>query len=413
MSPGRIVIVGGGQAGLEAAFALRADGFDGTIILIGDETYFPYQRPPLSKAYLKERDAGRLILRSPKQFDEHRIMLKLGVPVVAIERARKHVALSSGETVTYDRLLLATGGRNRLLSIPGADAPNVLSLRSIDEADALAVALKAASKLAVIGGGFIGLEIAANARALGLDVTVLEGTRRLMGRSVLPPTADAVQAAHVASGIDLRLGACVDKIVVDKCGIATGVIVADGAAVEADLVLVAVGLTPNVELAVAAGLAVDNGIVVDEFLTTSDPAICAIGDCARFPGVDGAGLRVESVQNAVAQAKRLSANLMKVPAPYRDLPWFWSDQGTLRLQTAGLTTGADKVVSTAPKPGSLVVQAFRSGVFVGIETINAPAEFVRARRVLSSPAALSQDTAQSLGWDIARYADLGTERQVA
>jgi len=401
-----VVIAGAGQAGLEAAVALRREGFEGPVTLIGDEVHLPYQRPPLSKAFLKGGEPASVILRPAAFFEREKISVRTGSRITGIDRDRKVIALGGQETVGYDHLLLALGGSNRSLPIPGTNLANVLSLRSLDEATRLRGALPQAKKIAVIGGGFIGLEIAATARGLGCEVAVLESAPRLMVRSVLEPTSEAVRAAHEASGIDIRLGARVVAILDNGSGAASGVQLDDGDVIDADLVLLAVGLKPNTELAEDAGLDVDDGVLVDQHLVTSDPSISAIGDCARFPGPHGPHIRLESVQNAVGQGKRFAANIVHGHAPYEDLPWFWSDQGPLRLQMVGLTAGADTAITTTPAPGALVVQAFRNGVLTGVEAMNAPAQFVRARRVLSKPGQISVEKARSLGWALDQYVEL-------
>lgn len=406
MTVENVVIAGAGQAGLEAAVALRREGFEGPVTLIGDEVHLPYQRPPLSKAFLKGGEPASVILRPAAFFEREKISVRTGVRITGIDRNRKLVSLGDKETVGYDHLLLALGGTNRTLPIAGADLANILSLRSLDEATRLRGALPQAKKIAVIGGGFIGLEIAATARGLGAEVTVLESASRLMIRSVLEPTSEAVRAAHEASGIDIRLGARVVAILDDGSGAASGVQLDNGETIDADLVLLAVGLKPNTELAEEAGLDVDDGVLVDRHLLTSDPSISAIGDCARFPGPHGAHIRLESVQNAVGQGKRFAANIVHGHAPYEDLPWFWSDQGALRLQMVGLTAGADTAITTTPSAGTLVVQAFKNGVLTGVEAMNAPAQFVRARRVLSEPGQISVEKARSLGWSLDRYVEL-------
>lgn len=402
MSPERIVIAGAGQAGTEAALALRREGFQGEVILIGQEDCLPYQRPPLSKGFLKGETAN-VILRPAEFFEKQNIILRTSATVAAIDRQSKCVVLNDGETIEYGHLLLALGGRNRRLTIPGADLPGVLGLRALSDAIMLREALSRAKSVAIVGGGFIGLEIAATARALGCRVTVLESAPRLMMRSVLPATADAILAAHRNAGIDIRLTTRVAAITESGKGVAAGVRIDSGETIEADLVLLAVGLEPNTGLAEEAELAVEDGIVVDRHLLTSDPAISAIGDCARFPGPLGSYVRLESVQNAVGQAKRFAANITRGLEAYEEVPWFWSDQGSLRLQIVGLTTEADAVITQSPSHDALVVQAFRDGMLVGVEALNAPAQFVRARRVLSGPSKITYEQAKASGWSFDRY----------
>lgn len=407
MSSGRrIVVAGAGQAGTEAAIALRRTGFEGQVILVGQEPHLPYQRPPLSKSFLKGQ-TDNVILRPEIFFEQQEIALRRGATITAIERDRKRI-LVGGETIGYDHLLLALGGRNRRLAIPGADLPGVLGLRTLSEASLLREALLQAKRVAIIGGGFIGLEIAATARELGRRVTVIENLPRLMARSVLPTTADAIYAKHLESGIDIRLSTRARAVVADNKGVAAGILIESGETIEADLVLLAVGLEPNTDLARDAGLAVEDGIIVDQHLLTSDASISAIGDCARFPGPFNVHIRLESVQNAVGQAKRFAMNTTQSHAPYTELPWFWSDQGALRLQIVGLTSDADAVVTQATQPGALVTQAFRHGKLVGVEAINAPAQFVRARRVLFGISQITYEQASALEWSLDRYIEAAT-----
>jgi 3-phenylpropionate/trans-cinnamate dioxygenase ferredoxin reductase subunit len=290
----RILIAGSGQAGFQTAASLRQDGFDGEIVIIGEEKGLPYQRPPLSKGYLKEANADRLLFRNADFFEKNRIDLEDGRTVTSIDRADRTVTISDGRTIGFGHLVLATGARNRRLPLPGIGLRNVLGLRNLADAEILRGSLAAASRLVVVGGGFIGLEVAATARAAGLHVTVLEATARLMSRVVSPPVSDYFLAVHTASGVDVRLDALARAILDDGAGSAGGVELGDGERVPADLVLVSAGVVPNAEIAEAAGLYVHDGIRVDDMLATEDPTISAIGDCASFPfGQDGLQIRLE------------------------------------------------------------------------------------------------------------------------
>jgi len=396
-----IVIVGSGQAGFQTAVSLRQEGFEGSIAIIGDEPGLPYQRPPLSKAYLKEGVADRLRFRDAGFFETNRILLDDGSRVAEINRHDKSVRLEDGRRLGYGHLVLATGARNRRLPIDGIDLEGVVDLRTLAHADSLRQTLTSTRRLAVIGGGFIGLEIAATARAMGAEVTVLEATDRLMSRVVSPPVSAHFLAAHREAGIDVRLDTMASGIIGSN-GKATGVALQDGSFVEADLVLVAAGVVANVELAEAAGLYVHDGIRVDDMLATEDPDISALGDCASFPfGHDGMPTRLESVQNAVDQAKCLAKRLTGKEERYAALPWFWSDQGPYKLQIAGLAVGADHHEEFSGGEGKLTVLCFRRGELIGVETVNAPADHMAARKLLSSDQPVTLEDARAAGFDVA------------
>jgi len=396
----RVVIAGSGQAGFQAAASLRQDGFAGEIVIVGDEPGLPYQRPPLSKAYLKEGVEDRLHFRADDFFAKNSISLEDGKSVTAIDRADRTVTLSDDRVLAYGHLILATGARNRRLPLPGAGLDNVLELRTLDHARHLREKLSSATSLAVIGGGFIGLEVAATARAFGLEVTVIEATSRLMSRVVSTPISNFFLAAHQDAGVSVRLDSMARAILDDGNGNAAGVELAEGERVGADLVLICAGVVPNAEIAEAAGLYVHDGIRVDDQLLTEDPAISAIGDCASFPfGQDGIQTRLESVQNAIDQAKCVSLRLVGKPEPYSKVPWFWSDQGPHKLQIAGLTAGADHH-EINEHDGKLSVQCYRRGELIGVETVNAAGEHMAARRILAQPQPLTLEAAQAAGFDI-------------
>lgn len=396
----RVVIAGSGQAGFQAAASLRQDGFAGEIVIVGDEPGLPYQRPPLSKAYLKEGVEDRLHFRTEDFFAKNSISLEDGKTVTAIDRADRTVTLSDGRILSYGHLILATGARNRRLPLPGAGLDNVLELRTLDHARHLRDRLSTARSLAVIGGGFIGLEVAATARAFGLEVTVIEATSRLMSRVVSVPISNFFLAAHQDAEVSIRLDSMARAILDDGSGGAAGVELAEGERVGADLVLICAGVVPNAEIAEAAGLYVHDGIRVDDLLLTEDPAISAIGDCASFPfGQDGIQTRLESVQNAIDQAKCVSLRLVGKPEPYSRVPWFWSDQGPHKLQIAGLTAGADHH-EISDHDGKLSVQCYRRGELIGVETVNAAGEHMAARRILAQPQPLTLEAAQAAGFDI-------------
>ena len=381
----RVVIVGAGQAGFQAAASLRAEGFAGPIQLVGDEPGLPYQRPPLSKAFIKDGNADRLLLRGQDFYETNGIELIEG-RAARIDREGRAVALADGRELAYDHLVLAVGARNRTPPIPGGDLAGVLDLRSLSDAHRLRDALAEARRVVVIGGGFIGLEVAATAQASGCAVTVLEAADRLMSRVVSPAMSAHFLAAHEAAGIDVRLGTKAEAIEASG-GRAAAVRISGGDAIPADLVLCAIGISPATELAHEAGLPIADGIIVDDVLLTADPAISAIGDCASFPHrAAGAMVRLESVQNAVDQAKCIARRIVGHDVRYDEVPWFWSDQGAEKLQIAGLAGDGDTFVARpAPDCGKLTVYAFRQDRLVAVETANAPADHMAARRLLALP----------------------------
>ena len=379
-----IVIVGAGQGAFQLGSSLRQNGFRDAITIVGDEAVVPYGRPALSKAYLSGKaEAAGLHLRPAAFYAEHGIALRVGERVRSIARADRTVELGSGERLGYDHLVLATGSRNRILAVPGACLPGVHALRTLSEADALRAALEQARSVVIVGAGFIGLEFAAACASRGIAVTVMEGASRVLARSTSPAMAETIEASHRASGVGFVFGAAVVAIEGrDRVG---GVATADGRIHAADLVLVGIGVVPNQDLAAASGLAVSDGIEVDERLLTSDPAISAIGDCARHPSphADGGRVRIESVQSAVDGARCVAARLTGTPQAHVAVPWFWSDQGTLRLQIAGLSHGADRdVLRGDPATGAFSVFRFRGVQLVGVESLNRASDHMVSRRLI-------------------------------
>lgn len=400
MSTAGVVIVGAGQAGFQVAASLREAGFADPITLLGDEG-LPYQRPPLSKAYLAGKtDAAGLCLRPPSYFVEHRITHRSGVTATAIDRRKRRVALSDGSALAYDHLVLATGARNRSLPVPGANLAGVHQLRTLADADALRAARDRANAIAIIGAGFIGLEFAGICAGSGIPVTVIEAADRPMARAVSPETARFFTNAHTRAGIRFAFGAGVSALE-GKDGRVAEVQLADGSSIAADLVLVGIGVIPNEDLAEAAGLAVGNGIHTDAVLATSDPGISAVGDCACVPSRFAAGqpVRIESVQNAVDQARCLAARLTGRPTSYAAVPWFWSDQGPHKLQIAGLTR-PDDVSVLRPSATGLSVFRFRAGDFTGVETVDRAADHMAARRILGLGLRLSPEQAADATCDL-------------
>jgi 3-phenylpropionate/trans-cinnamate dioxygenase ferredoxin reductase component len=390
-----VVIVGGGQAGYQIAASLRTEGFAGPVFLIGDEPHPPYQRPPLSKAFvLGKQDQARLLLRPESYYAGHQIELLAGESVIAIERSTCKVRLKSGRELSYGKLVLALGARNRRLPIPGAELDGVCYLRTLGEAVDLKQRLEQAQNVAVIGGGFVGLEVAASARSLGKNVTVIEALPRVMARAVGGLISDFMRAAHLERGTEILSSAQVAEIR-GSGGKVRELVLSTGRTIPADLVVIGVGILPHTDLAREAGLPVDNGIAVDEFLRTADENVFAIGDCAQYPSVfSGSRVRLESVQNAVDQGVSVAKTIAGKAAPYAAVPWFWSDQFEIRLQMAGLAEGHDRqVVRGDPRSGKFSVFHFRAGKLCSVDSINRPADHLAARKLLASRAALSPEQA--------------------
>jgi 3-phenylpropionate/trans-cinnamate dioxygenase ferredoxin reductase component len=401
MTQGSVVIAGAGHAGFQLAASLRQHGFGERICLINDEAHLPYQRPPLSKAYLKgEGRPDSLMFRPDKFYRDQNIEL-IGDRAAFIDRPARRLVLESGAFLDYAHLVLATGARNRLLDIPNANLPDVRYLRILDESEALRVRIATARHVVVIGAGFIGLEFAATARLKGLEVDVLELGTRVMARAVTAEISDYFQERHTAAGIRLHLGVQATSIESDGTNV-TGVSLSDGRHIPADLVVVGVGVLPNVELAAEAGLPVAAGIIVDQQLLTADPNISAIGDCALFASPRfGGSLRLESVQNATDHARCVAARLTGDAKPYDGQPWFWSDQGDDKLQIAGLTTGYDRVVVRGDREArSFSAFCYKAGQLVGIESVNRAADHVFGRKVLGMNRSVTPEQAADLGFDL-------------
>jgi 3-phenylpropionate/trans-cinnamate dioxygenase ferredoxin reductase subunit len=398
-----IVIVGAGHAGFQLAASLRQHGFDGTVTLLSDEPVLPYQRPPLSKDYLDGKIGLDLLLMRPEAFyRDHRIDYLPGTGVNEIDRAGKTVRLASGERLPYGHLVLATGARNRVPPLPGVELDGVCYLRTLAETDLLRDRLAAADNVVVIGAGFIGLEFAAIAREHGKSVHIVELTERAMGRVLSVEASRFFAEAHRATGVVFSFGAQAARIA-GRNGRVDGVELAGGEKLPADLVVVSIGVVPNGELAAAAGLAVANGIVVNAELLTADSNISAIGDCAVFPCHHAAGqpTRLEAVQNAVDHARCVADRLVGKPHPYGALPWFWSEQGKLRLQIAGLTTGHDQTVPRgAVESGEFSVFCYKAGALLGVESINRPADHAHARRLLAADRAITPEQAADDSFDL-------------
>ena len=400
MSAPDIVVVGAGHAAIQLAASLRQGRYEGGITLINDEAGLPYQRPPLSKAYLGgHMDDAALALRPASFYSAQNVGLIEHDAAVLIDRARRSVRLASGATVPYGHLVLATGAANRPLPVPGAALAGVVGLRNLAETKALKALLPGLRRVVVIGAGFIGLEFAAVAAERGIAVTVIEAAPRPLMRGVSAVMSDHLARAHRGWGTTLLTNTGVKAI--HGAHRAEAVETADGRLIPTDLVLVAIGVIPHTGLAAAAGLRTSNGIVVDALLATEDPAISALGDCAAFP-LEGHGLiRLESVQNASDQARALADRLLGKPAPYARLPWFWSDQGALKLQLAGLSGGHDHIVLRGdPASGAFSVFCFRGDTLLAVESLNRAPDHMAARRILAGTPAVTHAQAADPAFDL-------------
>lgn len=384
-----VVVVGGGQAASQVVSSLRQEGYIGRIVLVTAEALPPYQRPPLSKDYLAgELPPERLLLKTPNFYVRSDVELRLGVRVARARLADRALDLDDGSSLAFDHLVFATGSRARTLSVPGAQHPKLFYLRTLADADALRPEMVAGKRLALIGGGYIGLEIAAVTRRFGLRVSVFESAPQLLARVTGMLVGRFYQDLHEAYGVDVRCGVNVAAIE-DAMGRPV-VVTGQGERQEFDLVVVGVGALPNLELARDAGLVCNNGIVVDEHCRTSVPGVYAAGDCTEQPStICGAQVRLESVPNAIEQARTVAATICGKSRPNRAVPWFWSDQYGVTLQSAGLPRGFDQtVVRGQPSTRSFAVYYLRAGRLLAIDAINRPAEFALAKPWIAARAAL-------------------------
>jgi 3-phenylpropionate/trans-cinnamate dioxygenase ferredoxin reductase subunit len=390
MEKADVVIVGAGHGGAQCAIALRQNGFTGTITVIGREPEHPYERPPLSKEYFaREKTFDRLYIRPPTFWAEKDITFKLNTEVTAVDPTAKALTLSNGTTFGYDKLVWATGGDPRRLSCSGADLAGIHAVRTREDCDTLMAEVDAGTtNIAVIGGGYIGLEAAAVLSKLGLKVTLLEALPRVLARVAGEELSEFYQAEHRAHGVDLRTGVAVDCLVGDGHRV-TGVKLADGEIVPADAVIVGIGIVPAVGPLILAGASGANGVDVDEFCRTTLPDVWAIGDCAAF-ACDYAGgnvMRVESVQNANDMATCVAKAICGDEKPYKAFPWFWSNQYDLRLQTAGINAGFDKAVvrgDVAARTFSVVY--LKQGRVVALDCVNAVKDYVQGRKLVEAGA---------------------------
>ena len=390
-----IVIIGAGQAGAQAVQSLRSEGFKGAITMVGDEDYPPYQRPPLSKAYLLGNfERPRLFLKSDAFYEEAGCELILSTTAKAIHRADRTVELTDGRLLAYDKLLLATGARVRKLKCPGADLPGIHYLKTIADVDGLQEVFQSGKRIAIVGGGYIGLEVAAVGAKRGLDVTVFEAMDRLMARAVSPQLSAFYAAEHEKAGVMLKLRTGVEafegngKVERVKAG---------GQTYETDIVLVGIGVVPCDELAVRAGLASEDGIVVDQNARTGDPHIWSAGDCTRHVGREGHYIRLECVQNAIDQAKHAALAMTGKPKTYSEVPWFWSDQYDLKLQIAGLARPTDQLVQRGDPSGrKFAVFHLRDGVVAAVEAVNAAPEYLIGKKMIAEGKKIAAETLADL-----------------
>lgn len=384
MNASRVVIVGASHASAQLCASLRQEGWDGEILLIGDEPSLPYHRPPLSKTYLAGRTTlAELQIRKPDFYDKQRVVFRQG-RVTQIDRHQRTLLLADGETVDYDELVLCLGARPRRLEVPGVDLANVHYLRDAADIEAIRASLTTAAHAVIIGAGYIGLETAASLRQLGVSVTLLEAADRVLQRVTAAEVSAFYDRIHREEGVDIRIGAGVVELEGDEQ--VSSVRLADGDTIDADLVIVGIGVLPNVDLAHEAGLSVDNGIVIDTFGRTSDPHIYAAGDCANhFDTRYGRRLRLESVPNATAHAKSVAAAICGKEKPIDALPWFWSDQYDLKLQIVGLNTGYDEVVVRGDAATGRDFACFylHHGRVVAADCVNRPEEFIFGKRAIA------------------------------
>lgn len=378
-----IVIAGAGQAAAQAVISLRHGGYGGEIIVAGEEPHLPYQRPPLSKKFLAAGlDPERLYLRPAQFYQDHRVDMRLGTRVTSIDRSG-HRASIDGRDVSYDKLILATGSHVRRMTIPGAELPQVHYLRTIDDALGIQAGLRAGQRLAVIGGGYIGLEVAAAAVAAGVEVTVIELADRPMARAVAPVISDFYLKVHQDAGVRF----CLETGVTEIREHGDGVLVqcTTGVELHADMVVIGVGILPTTQLAEEAGLECGNGIIVDEFCRSSDPDIYAAGDCSNHPNsLLGRRLRLESVHNATEQGKTAALHVLGEAEPYAQVPWFWSDQYELKLQMAGLAENYNSMVLRGdPASRSFAAFYFIDQRIIAVHAVNSPREFMLSKKLIA------------------------------
>lgn len=389
----RMLIVGAGQAACEVATSLRQKSYKGHVVMLGEESYLPYQRPPLSKAYLSgEAELSSLLIKPAAAYEKLGIEVRTDSRVACIEPGKNRLVLENGTVHRYDKLILATGGRPRLLSSPGAPSSgkrpsNLHYLRTIDDVNRIREQLKPHLRLVIIGGGYVGLEVAAVARQLQLGVTIIESLPRVLARVTAPEMSAFYECVHRDSGVEIRTATQIEALELDPSGDAVkAVLCTDGSVVPTDVVVVGIGLEPNVELAERAGLQIDNGIAVDEMCRTSHPDIFAIGDCtSRMSTLYGRRIRLESVPNALEQARTLVTAMCGQQVPPESAPWFWSDQYDLKLQMVGLSQGYDRLVIRGdPSTRTFIAFYLRDRRLLAADAVNASAAFMLVKRMISN-----------------------------
>lgn len=403
---GHVVIVGAGQAGAQTAISLRQLGFEGRVTLLGDEVFPPYQRPPLSKKLMTgEMDVERTYIRSAAYYAKSGVDLVLSVRVAAIDRERRAVLCADGTMLDYDHCVLCTGTRARRLDLPGSNLPGIFYLRTLEDCEQIKAALATGARAVIIGGGYIGLEIAASLSKWQCQVTVLEAQGRVLNRVVALPVSDFFAAEHARHGVTIVTGAAVAAL--EGTGKALRVRCADGRTFPADIVVIGVGAVPNDDLARAAGLAVENGIVVDAFGRTSDLAIFAAGDVTNHPNaLFDLRLRLESVHNAMAQAKAVAGAIAGRPAAYAEVPWFWSDQYDLKLQIAGVSgPDAEYLLRGDPASRAFSCLHLRDGRLIAIDAINRGADFLAAKALIREAKPIDRARAANLEVKLSDLAD--------
>jgi 3-phenylpropionate/trans-cinnamate dioxygenase ferredoxin reductase subunit len=391
-----VVIVGAGHGGVQAAASLREDGFDGPVFLVGEENELPYHKPPLSKTFLKEADAKPQPLRGETFYDSHRIELRLGQRVERIDMAGRAVELAGGWRLAFDRLVLATGSRPRPLNVAGAQYPNIASLRSLADARQIRDLAEGVQDIVVVGGGFIGLEMAATLSGKGHAVTVIEAQDRILGRAVSPLISQHVHQRLEATGVRILLNAALSEFTGDGTR-ATAAVTVAGERIGADMAIVGIGVVPDVDLAAQAGLAIENGIAVDARMRSSSPQILAVGDNASYEHwMTGRRVRLESVQNATDQAKLAAGTIVGRDDPYLAVPWFWSDIADMKLQMVGLPGASDaRIVSGEPEANRFSVYHFAGERLMSIDSVNKPADHMLGRRMIAAGFSPPRDVAQA------------------
>lgn len=402
----RVVIVGAGHAGVEAAESLRREGHEGSIVLLDAARELPYQRPPLSKEYVAQAEPAPLPLRGERFYEERGIELRLGERVTGIDRGSREVTTEAGDRIGYDRLVLAVGAIGRTATCEGADLDGIIGLRTVRDAERMRERLERASRVVVVGAGFIGLEFASAAEERGIPTTVIDFAARPMQRVLSPVMSERFARLHTARGATLVFGEGLERFEPDGDGRVAAVVGTSGASYSADLVVVGLGVLPAVQLAEDAGLLVDNGVVVDESLQSSDPAIFAIGDCASYPSAHWPGqIRLEAVQNATEQARTVARSILGRREPYVAVPWFWTVQAGEKLQIAGIARpDMTTVVLGDPFAGRCSVLGFVDGELVCVESVQAPADHTAARRILASPRRPSEAEAAQEGFSLKAFA---------